>query len=64
VSGCRDRADAVSIVLGGLDRLTQSFAYEYGNPPAALCEADESLHAPARSRPIACAAAVSCRARR
>jgi hypothetical protein len=47
VSGCPDCADggAASVVLGGLDQLTETFAYEYDNPPAALRDADEFLQA-------------------
>jgi len=47
VSGCPDCADggAASIVLSGFDQLTQTFAYEYDNPPAALRDADEFLQA-------------------
>jgi hypothetical protein len=47
VSGCPDCADggAASVVLSGLDQLTETFAYPYDDPPAALRQADEFLQA-------------------
>jgi hypothetical protein len=47
VSGCPDCADggSAAIVIQGVDQLSETFTYEYDNPPAALRAADEFMQA-------------------